>query len=266
MNHQISSSTKTAAPDSIFVADIFSSYQGEGKFSGKPSLFLRLGICNLQCSWCDTPYTWKKGHTDYKKMSTAEIIKQFKILLKKPLPKIPRKKIFSLFSPSKKIRNLVITGGEPLLQQNSLIPFLQQFFKDNSFKDFTIEFETNGSMPLLPAFTKTFKKELQQEKISFNISPKLKDSGNKKYAVQVYPNSVYKFVYVDKSSEKLILDFLKIQFSKKMSAPVTYIMPEGTSVKNMEEKQKDALIFCFKNGFFYSPRLHIYLFGNKRAT
>lgn len=43
---------------SLLVSEIFSSVQGEGPNAGRPSVFVRLGIYNLSCSWCDTPYTW----------------------------------------------------------------------------------------------------------------------------------------------------------------------------------------------------------------
>lgn len=246
------SSNRNVQDKSLFVSDIFSSIQGEGKNLGKPSLFLRLGICNLQCTWCDTPYTWKKGQTDYKQMPVDDIFNE-------------------LIKLKSKIQNLVITGGEPLLQQTSLTPLLQKIFRSKEFKNgktsknITIEFETNGSIPLLPGFQKTFKKQLENGTISFNISPKLKDSGNKPYKLQLYPNSILKFVYVNKNSEKLILDFLKKHDPLAKDTPI-YIMPEGTNIKEMEKKYPAILKFCMKNDFQFTPRWHIYLFGNKRAT
>lgn len=221
--------------DSLFVSEIFASIQGEGPNTGTPSIFLRLGICNLQCTWCDTPYTWKKGITDYKEQSIKDVLKKINRLRK-----------------GTKISHLVITGGEPLLQQAALKPLLE------SMGDMTIEFETNGSVMPSESFLKFVKKR----NIAFNISPKLKDSGNKSYVVQNYPNAILKFVYVNKKSEKLILDFLKKRDNKNK----IYIMPEGTSVEKMKEKLFDVLAFCKKNGFIFTPRLHIHLFGNQRGT
>ncbi|MFA5830128.1 MAG: 7-carboxy-7-deazaguanine synthase QueE [Candidatus Gracilibacteria bacterium] len=294
------SSSQNVQDKSLFVSDIFSSIQGEGKNLGKPSLFLRLGICNLQCTWCDTPYTWKKGQTDYKQQTIESIFKKLLNLKKesnnervrslKPRTSLAKQP----FLPPHGIQNLVITGGEPLLQQTSLTPLLQEIFRSKEFnqkefkktktsKNITVEFETNGSIPLLPAFKKAFKKQLENGTISFNISPKLKDSGNKPYKLQLYPNSILKFVYVDKNSEKLILDFLKkhqveIAKNSKQSRgalqkqhplaknPPVYIMAEGTTIKEMEKKYSAILKFCMENGFQFTPRWHIYLFGNKRAT
>ncbi len=244
----------------LFVADIFLSVQGEGPKIGTPSVFLRLGICNLQCAWCDTPYTWKKGMTDYTAGTNAEILKKIAALKK-----------------GTSVKNMVVTGGEPLLQQKQLAELLA----DKLFGDMTIEFETNGSMPLLPEM-KTFiagrgagrhGARGTHNGVSFNISPKLADSGNKPYNVHRYPNSVLKFVYVNKKSEKLIDEFLdKYRAGGKISAsggnplPPVIIMPEGVTVEAMSSKYQDIIRYCTKNGFRFTPRLHIYLFGNQRAT
>ncbi|MCC7197860.1 7-carboxy-7-deazaguanine synthase QueE [Candidatus Peregrinibacteria bacterium] len=226
--------------EQLFISEIFKSVQGEGSKIGTPSVFLRLGICNLQCVWCDTPYTWKKGLTDYKARGFDWVLR----------------KIASLTRGSG-VGNIVVTGGEPLLQQAQLAELLS--FK--LFDDMEIEFETNGSMPLLPAM-KSF---IKGRRVTFTISPKLADSGNKPYKVHLYPNSVLKFVYVSKKSEKLIDDFIKNSGVDTLRTKV-YIMPEGTSVEAMSQKYKDLLKYCEKRGYHFTPRLQIYLFGNTRAT
>jgi len=225
----------------LFVSDIFKSIQGEGAKIGTPSLFLRLGICNLQCTWCDTPYTWKQGFTDYIARSDEWIIEQLQSLHK-----------------GTSIKNIVITGGEPLLQQQQLTRLLKHEF----FQNLEIEFETNGSQPLSADIP-------NNQKISFNISPKLEDSGNKPYKVHLYPNAVLKFVYVNKNSETLIDNFLQenlLKSNKNTPQTPIYIMPEGTTLAKMAEKYEDALSYCIKRGYKFTPRLHIYLFGNQRAT
>lgn len=226
----------------IFISDIFKSIQGEGPKIGTPSLFVRLGICNLQCKWCDTKYTWKKGLTDYKARSDEWIIGKLRNLNK-----------------NANIRNIVITGGEPLLQQNQLARLLA----DDFFKNIEIEFETNGSIKLQKPILTLIQKK--QKPVTFNISPKLKDSGNKSYEIQTYPSSILKFVYVSKNSEKLINKFLMDYSNNTAKIPV-FIMSEGTTVASMSKKYQNAIRYCTKQGFRLTPRLHIYLFGNSRAT
>lgn len=228
------------AAQSLFVSEIFASVQGEGSKIGTPSVFLRLGICNLQCVWCDTPYTWKKGVTDYVARSQDWILKKIAGLVK-----------------GKATSNIVVTGGEPLLQQAQLVELLSA----KLFHNMEIEFETNGSMPLLPVM-KAF---IKGRRVTFTISPKLADSGNKPYKVHLYPNSVLKFVYVSKKSEKLIDAFIRDSGIDTKKTKV-YVMPEGTSVEAMSQKYVDLLKYCEKRGYHFTPRLQIYLFGNTRAT
>ncbi len=224
--------------NTLIVSDIFQSLQGEGPRLGAPSVFLRLGMCNLQCSWCDTPYTWKEGELDCQTMGLDEVIETIQV-----------------FRKDRQISNLVITGGEPLLQQVATV----QLLLDERMKDLSIEFETNGSQMLSPEL------EALKDRLHFNISPKLADSGNKPYKVQFYPNSVLKFVYVGNQSEELIDQFLEENEVDLKRTPV-FIMPEGTSAKAMSEKTGKVMAYCMKRGFRMSPRLHIYLFGNQRGT
>lgn len=295
----------------LFIADIFRSVQGEGPKIGTPSIFVRLGVCNLQCSWCDTPYTWKKGVADYKEMSIEEILVKIENLRG---GNKTEKRVGEKSDSQSKISNLVITGGEPLLQQERLIELLGS----PALREFEIEFETNGSVPLKPEFKrilalqkngflqngdisgklKSSQEEMpsmikktplpQQEfkpprRVSFNISPKLADSGNKPYKVNFYPGSILKFVYTGRRSEKLIDEFLEkngfnaarrgadgevalVTACGRLADLPIYIMPEGTIVKSMQKKYGPILQYCYKRGFRFTPRLQIYLFGNKRAT
>ncbi len=101
----------------LLVSEIFFSLNGEGLEIGKPTVFVRLSGCNLECSWCDTEYT----NEDPKEMSAMEIIKEIK-----------------------KVDNgsdsVLITGGEPLGQDiENLVSLLKE-------KEYQISIETNGSI------------------------------------------------------------------------------------------------------------------------
>src|SRR4051812_33737371 len=90
-------------------AEIFSSIQGEGFSLGRPSVFVRLAGCNLHCSWCDTPYTWDWSRFDPRsetlKLSLVDVFTQVHAF---------------------GIKNVVITGGEPLLQAKDLARLAQE--------------------------------------------------------------------------------------------------------------------------------------------
>lgn len=98
------------------VNEIFYSLQGEGSFTGTPSMFLRLAGCNLKCGFCDT------NHVPYEEVSEDEIVRQ----------------IASIGG----IKHVVITGGEPTLQiTQSLIDSLHD-------KGYYVQIETNGTIRL----------------------------------------------------------------------------------------------------------------------
>ena len=101
----------------VRVNEIFPSLQGEGHFSGKPAVFLRLSGCNLRCYFCDTL------HETYEEMTEEEIVVE---ALRNPM------------------RHIVVTGGEPALQLTAtLVDKLHA-------AGFFVQVETNGSLPLPP--------------------------------------------------------------------------------------------------------------------
>jgi 7-carboxy-7-deazaguanine synthase len=101
------------------VNEIFYDIEGEGKFQGYPTLFIRLAGCNLRCVWCDTKYSYYRG-----KNKRLEGIQR---LVKK--------------SPFKYVN---ITGGEPLQQKKDVIKLIRSIKKIRP--DITVSIETNGSI------------------------------------------------------------------------------------------------------------------------
>jgi len=100
------------------INEIFYSIQGEGKWTGKPNIFIRTTGCNLRCTYCDTKYAYYKG----KEQNIDELIEK--------IQKFPCKKV-------------CITGGEPLLQKD-IIKVAEQFLKNK----YDILIETNGSITI----------------------------------------------------------------------------------------------------------------------
>src|SRR5580693_450442 len=107
--------------DTLVVNEVYLSLQGESTFAGLPCVFIRLTACDLRCSYCDTAYAFTEG----KKKLLADILAEVK----------------KLAAPYKESLPLVeLTGGEPLLQKNSL-PLMKQLCDEG----FTVLLETSGA-------------------------------------------------------------------------------------------------------------------------
>ena len=208
------------------VSEIFYTLQGEGTNIGIPSIFLRLSGCHLRCTWCDSKFTWKLNSG--KKMTTKEIIKEIK--------KFPSK-------------NLVITGGEPLLQQSAIIELLKEL------KGYFVEMETSGSL----------ESHLNKYIDQYNCSPKLSNSKNRKIMLVKLPveKTYYKFVVDKKNDIKEISSFLKTHGIKKEKV---LLMPQGITKNEITKKSKWLAEICKKENLRFSPRLHINIWGNKRKV
>ena len=103
------------------ITEIYKSLQGESTHAGLPCVFVRLTGCNLRCSWCDSEYTFKGGV----RMSAEDVMNEVKRL-----------------SPSGGL--VEITGGEPLLQERELLPFMQRLIDEG----YRVLLETSGERPL----------------------------------------------------------------------------------------------------------------------
>jgi 7-carboxy-7-deazaguanine synthase len=120
--------------DTLVVNEIYLSLQGESTFAGLPCVFIRLTACDLRCSYCDTAYAFTEG----KKLSLEEIHAEV-VRLAKP---------FSNLQPSTRNPQLPLielTGGEPLLQKNSL-PLMKRLCDDG----FAVLLETGGAHDIAP--------------------------------------------------------------------------------------------------------------------
>ncbi|MCP8310138.1 MAG: 7-carboxy-7-deazaguanine synthase QueE [Candidatus Methylarchaceae archaeon HK01M] len=224
------------------LSEIFYSIQGEGPNLGEPAVFLRMALCNLSCKWCDTKYTWDwENYDQEKEVKDMELDKVKKEILK-----------YSC-------KHLVLTGGEPMLQQDELI-LLLRFLKERVFY---VEVESNGT--IIP------KPEIEQLVDQWNISPKLTSSKNpidlreKQESYEYYrnlPNSFFKYVVQDE------YDLDEVQrLIKKYDIPINRIllMPEGFEKEELAKRSKWLVKFCEENGYHFTPRIQIILWGNKRG-
>jgi 7-carboxy-7-deazaguanine synthase len=121
--------TRNTMPDTLVVNEIYLSLQGESTFAGLPCIFIRLTACDLRCSYCDTAYAFTEG----KKKPLAEILDKIRELA---VPFSNSK----LKTQNSKLPLVELTGGEPLLQKNSL-PLMKSLCDDG----FTVLIETSGA-------------------------------------------------------------------------------------------------------------------------
>jgi 7-carboxy-7-deazaguanine synthase len=280
------------------VAELFYSIQGEGRYMGVPSVFLRTFGCNFTCSGFGMPEGEQSKEVDF----VAAEVKKY--LSYKELPLVstgcdsyaswdPRFKhlspvldtdsvaeavVDSLPYKEWKEEHLVITGGEPLLGWQRAYPDLLEHPKMRSLKEIT--FETNGTQEL----TETFKDYLDRwgwgvpgnfdRQITFSVSPKLSVSGEKwddaikpeivaDYSMVGY---VYlKFVVASQEDADEAEKAVKAYRDAGFTGPV-YLMPVGgvESVYHMNNRAVAEL--AMKKGYRYSDRLQVPLFKNEWGT
>lgn len=238
--------------------EIFYSIQGEGVSIGRPAIFIRLAGCDLQCQWCDTPYTWRFDKAMPHQKSVVYKPSDFTINLTVDQVVEEIKK----FAP--KMENLetprvIITGGEPLLQKKELEILLKKLAVETGIDSF--EIETNGTMEPLKAQPEVY--------IQYNISPKLSGSGNPKCKRErpeilekfEHKNAFYKFVVSTESDRREVRAFVKRYDIEPWQV---YIMPEGITVKEIQRNAKELVDFCKKYGFSFTTRLHILIYGGAK--
>lgn len=226
----------------IPISEIFYSIQGEGKYIGHPSIFIRVGGCNLKCpgfgeNGCDSFYAVdKKYSSEWKYLDVEEIKEEIKKYLQ--------------YKP-----HLVITGGEPTLFYKELYPLIEWF-------DNLITIETNATIDI------DFKNYPKYKDVVFAMSVKLSNSKEpykkrvkkeiiKKYAINS-KNSFFKFV-IDKDLNEEIKDIVN-----GINLPI-YCMPLGSTKNELEKNVSFVFDFCLKYGYIYSDRLHIRIFGKKKG-
>ncbi len=224
------------------ISEIFSSIQGEGKYAGKPAIFLRTALCNLKCTWGDTKYTWDWDNYDYAtevhEISTDQVIQKMK-----------------QYEP----RHLVITGGEPLIQQNEIISLLSKLNTE-----YFVEVETDCTIIPNPNLL-----ELVNQ---WNVSPKTSNSGNSCESREIplcynffikLENSLFKFVIENESDMKEVDSLIT-----KYNIPKNKIllMPQASTRDELNAKKESIEKLAIKNGFSFSSRLQVERWGNQRGT
>jgi organic radical activating enzyme len=283
------------------VAEIFYSLQGEGKWAGVPSVFLRTFGCNFQCRGFGLP----KGESTTVPEEIAEKVDQFKIYEELPLAATgcdsyaswhPK---FKHLSPvlettavnqrmeelipggrwdndSQQDVHLVITGGEPLLGWQRSYPELLEQAMEKGLHNIT--FETNGTQEIAPEFEQWVYNVWHGlrlwDQLTFSVSAKLPCSGEK-WEEAIKPDIVVNY-------EKLGYTYLKFVVSTEddvedvdravkeyrdagFRGPV-YLMPIGGLPEDYHLNTEQVAELSMKKAYRYSPRLQVDIWRNAWGT
>jgi len=281
----------------IKIAELFYSIQGEGRYMGVPSVFLRTFGCNFKCAGFGMP----RGELSTEVESIAERITEFKIYEELPLVSTgcdsyaswdPRFKDLSPMLTTDAIadriseilpynewkdEHLVITGGEPLLGWQRAYPDLLNHEKMRKLKEIT--FETNGTQKLTLEF-KEFLKQWGQNppfasrEITFSVSAKLPCSGEK-WEDAICPEVVCEYEEVGTAYLKFVIateqDFADAEcaiaaYRRAGFKGHVYLMPVGGVESVYALNNRTVADLAMKNGLRYSDRLQVPLFKNEWGT
>ena len=224
------------------IAEVFYSVQGEGTLVGVPSVFIRTSGCNLRCTWCDTPYTsWQPEGVD---RSVEDLLAQARAFGAK---------------------YVVVTGGEPMIAPE--VVALTRSLRDAGLH---ITIETAGTVAT----------EVACDLMS--ISPKLanstpveRDSG--RWAAQHerlrYQPEVLRGLMRDYSYQlKFVVaqpgdasEIREMVLALAADPQRVVLMPEGTDSETLRERSCWIVELCKQEGWRFSPRLHVDIWGNRRG-
>lgn len=230
-----------ADPLSLKLSEVFRSLQGEGPSAGTPALFVRLALCNLRCRWCDTRYTW-----DFDRYVYDEEVRLASVAdLARTIDAAPE-------------RRLILTGGEPLLQQAALVELLQRISPD-----IRVEVETNGTLQPDPG--------LLERVDQWNVSPKLSNGGDP-LERRLRPEILRALFATGRAFLKLVVqtpgDMMEVEdLIGVLGWPRdrVYLMPEAATASEHRARAPDVAVLSETHGLRFSPRLQAVLWDGARA-
>ena len=280
----------------IKVSELFYSLQGEGRFVGVPSVFLRTYGCNFTCSG----FGCKPGEKSIGADEVAKVVDKYDTFLSLPLvetgcdsyaswhpafkhlsPTLTTeelvKQMLALTPNNMWAQNngndvhLVITGGEPLLGWQRAYAELLSHPRMSDLKNIT--FETNGTQELHEDFRDyliEWAGEKADREVTFSVSAKLSASGEtwedaiKPKIVNIYQTYGHTYLKFVVETEEHVDEAVRAvdAFRKGGFKGVVYLMPVGGTLSPYDANTQLIAKECITRGFNYSPRLHCDLFGN----
>lgn len=279
----------------IKVSEVFYSLQGEGRFVGVPSVFLRTYGCNFECRG----FGCKPGEKSTGADEVAKVVEKYDTFLSLPLVETGCDSYaswhpaFKHLSPSYTTEelvthmtdltpnrmwqqnngndvHLVITGGEPLLGWQRAYAELLSHPRMTDLKNIT--FETNGTQTLQTQFIDYLLDWADQpgREVTFSVSAKLSASGEKEEeairpeVVRMYQDYGFTYLKFVVETEDHVNEAVRAvdQFRAGGFTGAVYLMPQGGVVTPYDANKLNIANICCERGFNYSPRLHVDLWGN----
>lgn len=236
----------------LLVSEIFGpTIQGEGPSAGRRAVFVRLGLCNLDCAWCDTPYTWDWSGKNGEPQDRAAL---FHMKHAQLVDQVVRR------AGRRTGVRTVVTGGEPLVQQGRLAPFVVVMSRYGP-----VEIETNGTLPPSDVMFANVDQ--------WNVSPKLPHSGVDedrawkphvvRHIVQNARKVALKFVACTPADVDLVADMVD---SIGVREALVWIMPEGRDAETIVRRTVELADRVVEHGFNLSTRLHVLAWGDRRGV
>jgi organic radical activating enzyme len=239
----------------LAVSEVFYSIQGEGKTVGVPSVFVRLGGCNLMCGGMGTQFDGELHNGAEFRCDTVEV--WMKAQSKEVEDVLPNDCVEAI----KNDAHIILTGGEPTMQQAALEDFIR-YVKHNINANAYFEVETNGT--IMPS-------EYMFEQIHlWNCSPKLRNSGmdsSMTFKPQVIEalnnkNTIFKFVVNGEKEWQEIQDY----YLDIVDRDKVYLMPAGENQELLNETKERVVELAKENYLNFTTRLHIEIWNKKTGV
>lgn len=217
------------------ISEVFGpTVQGEGRHAGQLASFVRLGGCNLSCSWCDTPYTWDWSRFDRGVEVSKRTVEDVAALI------------------DQRPGRVVISGGEPLLQAQGIAALMGHL----PYR--TFDLETNGTRPLgLTASGWS----------TVTVSPKVGPSAGQGHQT-IEPTLIrdplvdWKFVVAGPEDLEAADRFVA---EHQLAAARVWVMPEGTDPQTVAERIPDLADQAIARSWNVTTRLHVAAWGDARG-
>lgn len=215
-------------------------FQGEGPHTGRPCAFVRLGLCNLSCEWCDTPYTWDRTRFDLDVENPPTTVAEVGERL-----------------AATGCSLVVLTGGEPLVHHR-LLPHLLEL-------EYDWHVETNGT--IAPPLWWTAKVEHTSVSPKVNTRDPLKKRIRHKAldawtAIAHADRACFKFVASTERDLEVVDGLVQLH---DMPRHAVWVMPEGTTTTEVIHHHRQLADAILARGYSTTTRLHTLLWNDERG-